>query len=105
MARWFFDNVISLKTHISSDKSISFICLVFSTGKNNCFIYDISSGSFSLNYFNCNNKLCRNEIYGLKINYFSNKKEYIFSCTGINGNITFCIFDKSYKYKEINRFN
>ena len=95
-------NVIFLKSDIYTDKSIALVCLVFSTGENNCFNYNIKNsydGGFPLDYFNCNNKLCRNKIYGLKINYFSKQEEYIFSCMGNNGNITFCIFNKSFNYE------
>ena len=57
-----------------------------------------------MNYKKCNNKICRNEYYGLKINYFSQNDEFIFSCLGENGNITYCIFNNDFDYEEINKF-
>ena len=58
-----------------------------------------------MNYLDCNKKICRNEYYGLKINFVSETEEFVFSCLGNNGNITYCLFNSSLKFKEINKFD
>ena len=98
-------NITFLKVDINSEHSKALICLILTTGENNCFIYDIYVSGFNMNYLNCNNKICRNEYYGLKTNYFPEKKEFIFSCIGNDGNITYCIFNSTFSFNEINKFN
>ena len=96
-----------LKSDIYSNLSIVLICIVTSKGNNNCFHYNIHdpySDGFTLNYFNCNQNLCRNNYYSLKVNYYPQKDQYIFSCAGNNGNISFCIFNSSFSFNEINKF-
>ena len=96
-----------LKSDISTNLSIALICLVTSKGNNNCFYYNINDaylGGFTFNYFNCNKNLCRNKYYSLKVNYYSPINQYIFSCAGNNGNISFCIFNTSFSFNAINKF-
>ena len=101
-------NIKFLKVNINNDNTKLLICLILITGENNCFNYDINNpydNGFPLNYFNCNNKMCKKEYYALKVNYIPEKDEFIFSCSGNNGNISFCIFDNTFNYKEINKFD
>ena len=97
-------NIDFLKVDINSERSKALVCLILSNGKNNCFIYNIYASGFNMDYLDCNNKICRNEYYGLKINYYSFKDEFIFSCLGEIGNITYCIFNNKFDYNEINQF-
>ena len=97
-------NIDFLKVDINSERSKALVCLILSNGKNNCFIYNIYASGFNMDYLDCNNKICRNEYYGLKINYYSFKDEFIFSCLGEIGNITYCIFNNKFDYNGINQF-
>ena len=100
-------NVEFLKVDVNTDNSKELICLILTTGENNCFNYDINNpydNGYPINYFNCNNKICKKEYYGLKVNYISQTDEFIFSCLGNNGNIRFCIFNNTFDSKEINKF-
>ena len=102
------ENVEFLKVDMNSDNTKILICLVLITGENNCFNYDINNlykNGFPINYFNCSNKICKNEYYSLKVDYIPQKDEFIFSCSGNTGNISFCIFNNSFNYKEIDKFN
>ena len=98
------EDIQFLKVDINKDHSKALVCLILPNKNNNCFVYDINESGFSMNYLNCNNKICRNEYYGLKVNYFPEKDEFISSCLGENGNITYCIFNNNFNYEEINKF-
>ena len=91
-------NVNYLKTDINSDNSKALICFILSTGENYCFSYDINTDSFSSDY-KCDENICRNEYYGLKV-IFTENREFVFGCSGNNGNITLCIFDSNFNSKK-----
>ena len=93
------NNVDFLKTDINSDQTKVFICFILSTGTNKCFYYDIATDSFSTN-FNCNENICKDKYYGLKVNYFPSKNDFVFGCSGNNGNVTLCVFNEQFKYKK-----
>ena len=84
---------------INSEHSKVLICFSLSSGENYCISYNINSDIFSSEY-HCNGNICRNIYYGLKVNYFSENDEFVFSCSGNNGNVTLCIFDKDFNYNQ-----
>ena len=93
-------NVNYFKTNINSDNSKVFICFILTTGDNYCLYYDINEDSFSSNY-SCNENICKNKYYGLQVNFFeNNNNEFVFSCSGNNGNITLCNFDNNFNYNK-----
>ena len=98
------EDIQFLKVDVNKDHSKALVCLILPNKENNCFVYDINKSGFSMNYLNNNNKICRNEYYGLKVNYFPEKDEFISSCLGENGNITYFIFNIDFNYEEINKF-
>ena len=94
-----YTNVNYLKTDINSDNSKALICFILSTGENYCFSYDINADSFSSDY-KCDENICKNEYYGLKVNFFTENREFVFGCSGHNSNITLCIFDSNFNSKK-----
>ena len=98
------ENINFLKVDVNSEGSKALICLILSNGENNCFIYDIYASGFKMDYLNCNKKICRNEYYGFKIKYYNETNEFIFSCLGEKGNITYCVFN-NFEFYEINKFD
>ena len=85
------------KTALNKKGDKALICIIFINGLNTCFYYYFNSNEFS-SYYNCNNNICKNKYYGLNVNYFPENDEYVFSCTGNNGNITLCIFNNQSEY-------
>ena len=92
-------NVNYFKTDIKPNYSKVFICFILSKGDNYCFYFDINKGDFSSNYI-CNENKCKNKYYALQVNYFENNNDFVFSCSGNNGNITQCIYDNNFDYKQ-----
>ena len=81
-------NVNFMKTDITSEQSKVLICFILSSGNNHCLVYDINSDSFS-SKLECNDNICQNNYYGLKVNYFSQTNEFVFSCSGEYSNIMY----------------
>ena len=66
----------------NEDYSKVYVCYT-AEGKNGiCFYYDINQRKFSQRYILGNE--CRGNFYFFKLNYFSNTKEFIFSCSPNN---------------------
>ena len=71
------------------------------------FLYDIYQEYNNINYFLENDvDFCRNKSYGMKVNYFEDKNEYIFGCLN-NKNASIIIefikneeFDENYNYEK-----
>jgi hypothetical protein len=97
------NDVINIKSTISPDLTEAFICIIFSSGENNCFNYNIINqfNSFDVNYYDCSNNICQTNYNSLKVEYNPTKEEYIFGCLGNNLNITTCIFNEDYTYNEL----
>ena len=97
------DEVASIKSVLSPDSKTAFICVLFTSGENNCFSYDNTnsySSGFNFNNFNCNDKICQTNDYSLKVDYFSDNQKYIFGCSGEDNNITTCIFNQDFSISE-----
>ena len=79
-------NITCIKTAISPDLSKILVGMYSSTGIPYFFIYDsYFQLQYRLLYFQ--NSHCRNQYHGLKVNYYKEKQEYIFSCIDDNGKI------------------
>jgi len=90
------DKVATMKSFIDPESKKAFICVIFISGENNCFNYDITNSydsGFNFNNFNCNDKLCQTNFYSLNVDYISSKDKYIFGCSGEDNNITTCVFN------------
>ena len=96
------NNIEAMKSVVSPDLTTAFICVIFNSGENNCFKYYYNQ-DLSLDFFNCGKqKICQTNDYSLNVNYFSEKNEYIFGCSGEDSNITTCIFNNDFSYTEKN---
>ena len=93
-------NVNFFKVDINSEKNKALICFILLKGLNTCLSYDINTKSFSSNYI-CNNNLCKKRLYSLKVYYFPENEEFIFSCSGNNGNVSLCIFNNNFEYESL----
>ena len=92
-------NINFFKVDINSDQNKALICCNSLNDLNFCFNYDKNKNSFSSNYY-CNDNICNNKYYGFKVNYFPQTDEYIFSCSGVNGNIGLCIFNNNFEFEN-----
>ena len=98
-------NVSAMKSVLSPDGTKAFICVIFNSGESKCFIYDSKNSytdGFDFNFYECTKNICQTKDYSLKVDYFSEKEEYIFGCIGEDSNITTCIFDKNFNFLEFN---
>ena len=84
------------KVDVNSEKNIGLICGYLEVGADACFYFDISKKSFDEHIYYLNdlfyNEECIKYNYGLKVNYFSEKNQFIFSCISGNNYITYILF-------------
>ena len=89
-------NFKCIKTALSQDLSKAIVVMYPSTGIPYYFLFDVY---FELSYQlkNFRQELyCRNQFHGLKMNYYKDKEEFIFSCIDDNGKISVEFFNKNY---------
>ena len=86
-----FSNSECIKSAKGSNPSTILSCLYMTSGIPICFCYDINSYLNSYWSFHAN---CRDNFYALKVDYFPEKEEYIFSCLMEEGGIQAVRFDK-----------
>ena len=84
----------------------SFICLYISNGEGRCKIFNINEQDDGIFHF-FPRFICKDAYYGLKVSYYKEKEEYIFSCIIEDGGIGIEFFDKDLNnYEElIKRFD
>ena len=77
--------VVSLSSSVGESKSKAFVCYMHSGGTANCFYYILNEKKFS------ENKLfsvrCSPNKYSINLYYFSQPKEFIFSCYDCSNNL------------------
>ena len=100
---YIFYNTLCIKSIRTENKKKSLITLYSSNGVLHFFVYDIDNisepNSF---YFSVQ---CRTQYYGLKINYYKEREEYIISCINGDGQIFISFFDKDLNYiNDMNKF-
>lgn len=59
----------------------------------NCIFYDFYNNN-EINSIISYSKKCLNKYYGIKVNYFQNSNEFIFSCLTLDGGIQLEAYDK-----------
>ena len=84
------------KVDVNSEKNIALICGYLGVGADACFYFDISKKNFDEHIYYLNDifssEVCIKYNYGLKVNYFSEKNQFIFSCISGNNYITYILF-------------
>ena len=81
-----FPEILCIKSVRKKDKTKMLVSLYLSTDEARFFIFDFNLGSVLTNKYFIDQH-CRLEYYGLKINYYKEKDEYILSCIDYNGKI------------------
>ena len=105
-----FYNTKCIKTALSPDYSKVLLGAFDIDGTARFFIYDINI-NYNINYERIESKYlindkCRTKYYGLKVYYYPDKEEYIFSCLEAQGMVieyfdnTFRNYNYSFKYLE-----
>ena len=81
------------KVAVNSDKTKAFICSFNNNNYENlCFFYNTDQTDLYLDYINSQGENCWNQYYAFKINYFSEKNEFVFSCLGYSDNLKYVIY-------------
>ena len=76
-----------IKSTINFDHSKAYVCFVLENGETNCFLFVINLNTIYF-HIKISPETCLINYYGMKINYYNEKDEYILSCIGnITGNI------------------
>ena len=84
------ENINCIKSIKTEENATSFGCFYDSFGPF-CYFYDVNV--YLEDYWEFYD-YCRNEFYALKVDYFPEKKEYVFSCLTSDGGIISFFFDK-----------
>ena len=102
-------NITNIKSSTNKDKTNSLVCFYDNTqeGKTYCIKYCLSC---QINNFYDRVKFltpCRNKIYAIDVRFFSPKKDIVFSCVGIEGNLQAIIVDNNLNLPDasIKNFN
>ena len=76
-----FGNIMNIKSIRSNDLTTAIVCMSLDIGKPICSMYDINKGHNTLSgFYNWNSYKCKHLYHLLKINYYEQTDEYIFSC-------------------------
>ena len=84
------DNIVYFKSAINSDNTIAFVGMYNSIGKAQYFIFNINSYDFNI----YPNDKCSDKYYGLKIDYFKERKKFAYSCLRKENGIITNYFDE-----------
>ena len=88
-----------IKSYVNQDHSKVFVGLYLTTGKCEYFIYDNNDiEDLDLIYYYFPDFHARDQYHGLKVNYYKEKEEYIYSIIDDNGNIYIKMMDKNFNY-------
>ena len=88
-----------IKSSTTIDHSKALICYYLYDGKAECFIYDLfdNINDITKNLFEYEGK-CKQKVYGLKVSYFPQNQQFVFTClledkgiqiASFNNNLTF----------------
>ena len=89
-------NISCIKSTLMSDTSKALVGLYTSTGEAQFFQFNINLDNPTMNIINLDQH-CRNEYFGLKINYYKEINKYSFSCIDDDGKIFVTFLNKSLK--------
>jgi hypothetical protein len=93
-----FPEIRCIKSCVAKDHSKALVGLYLTTGEARYFIFDINAIYYNTiqNWYFIDQH-CRNQFHGLKINYYKEKEEYIYTCIDDNGKIYIEMYDKNFK--------
>ena len=103
------NDVVQMQSVLNEDRTISFVCLLFSSGNIECYKFHFVNDTVDTDDFynetsTINN--CKNFAYGLKLNYYPNGQTTSLSCIDSNYNIQIRLFNKSFdEINNITQFN
>ena len=83
--------VVDFKIDINSEKTKVLICGQIDS-YDFCFYYDISQTDIIYDYKYPENGICSDQYVKLKVDYFQENDEFVFSCVDINENIKYVIY-------------
>ena len=89
-------NIEIIKSSITSDHKKSLFCFFLFSGAVNCIFYDFYYNN-EINMIISYSKKCLNKYYGIKVNYFKNSNEFVFSCLTLDGGIQIETYYKNFK--------
>ena len=90
-----------LQSVVNDDRSKSLLCYYIPNGQGRCYIFDIyNPNADSFHYWST--YYCKDAYYGLKVSYYNETDEYIFSCITDEGGIAIQFFDNNFNnYDEL----
>ena len=91
-----FNYVKCIKSAINDNKEQAIFCYYNSTKQPTFFIYNVYEDTI---YFDDYNYSCKPKYYSLRIEYFKEKDDFIFSCLKDSGGIITVIFDEDFYLK------
>ena len=86
-------NIKYIKSETNYNRRKTLICFVKENNSTYCLKFYINDNIGRFYELMPISKKCRNELYGMKINYLFETNEIIFSCSGSDGSIETYIFD------------
>ena len=92
-----FPSIRYIKSCIAKDHSKALVGLILTTGECRYFIFNINvyyNDDYIQNYYFIDQH-CRSQYHGLKINYYKEKEEYIYTCIDDNGKILIEMYDEN----------
>ena len=92
-----FPEIKCIKSCVNQDHSKALVVLYLATGELRSFIYNINIEYINLKYYFYKDSHCRDQHYGLKINYYKEKEDFIYTCLDDKGKISTTMFDKNLK--------
>ena len=81
-----------IKSSVNQNKTKAIFCLYLSGGESKCIFYDLNSEK---NDYNIGKKKCKTKPYCLKVNYFQEKEEFVFSCITTQNGIQISTFEQN----------
>ena len=104
-----------LQTMVNNNKKYSLVCLLLTNNKINCYKFYFKNGFLGAtttekfdekNEFNFN---CKNELYGMKLNYLADGEKIVLSCINSNSIIKAVFFnsnlEKGDSYEQFSQCN
>ena len=93
-----FQEFKCIKSAVNPDFTKSLMSLYLNTGEIRYFPFNINVNIQELEYFYFQDEYSRDEIHGLKVNYYEETEQYILSWINDNGKILITIYDKNFNF-------
>ena len=99
--RFNFGEIKCIKSAIPlDDRSKTIVCFNLINGGGRCLLYDINYIYSNIKYIYWDDFFCKDVYYGLKIRYYKETDEYIFSCFSNDGEFLFIAMDNDFNIIE-----